>query len=191
MACKGSGVQIPSAPPHFTRSNGVKLSNQAGTEPQQNPNPVATPPPGRLNVMPTVVDSEPTYPYRRGGTRQLPRSTARGPIDRRYGLPCSWRLGRPCTRHRRDRVGRPAPLRTLVAGGRAHPATMPGRHGRSLAASRLAGLRTQGIPRRACHQAVHCWPLGFPHGPRHAKGAGAIDLLPAPSRLLASLSTAT
>ena len=66
MACKGSGVQIPSAPPHFTRSNGVKLGKQAGTEPQQNPNPAATPLPGRLNAKQATVDSERRYPCWRG-----------------------------------------------------------------------------------------------------------------------------
>jgi hypothetical protein len=35
-----------------------KLGKQAGTEPQQNPNPAATPQPGRLNAKQATVDSE-------------------------------------------------------------------------------------------------------------------------------------
>ena len=86
MACKGSGVQIPSAPPHFTRSNGVKLGKQAGTEPQQNPNPAATPLPGRLNAKQATVDSERRYPCWRGRIFTSTRNTGTREADRLSSL---------------------------------------------------------------------------------------------------------
>jgi hypothetical protein len=119
MACKGSGVQIPSAPPRFTRSNGISGNPKRPGQPQQNPNPASgKPATRRFGSEEPSSRSEARYPCRwatypspnlRGRLRPT-RSTLRA----EGGLPCSRRLGRSRVRHRRD-PGRAARA-TLYAG---------------------------------------------------------------------------
>ena len=118
MACKGSGVQIPSAPPRFTRSNGISGNPNGRANPSKTPiRHLASPPPGDSDLRDLARDLRPATPaaghvpehYLRGRLRPT-RSTLRAEA----GLPCSRRLGRSRVRHRRD-LGRAARA-TLYAG---------------------------------------------------------------------------
>jgi hypothetical protein len=98
MACKRSGVQIPSAPPQSTRGNAAPGQPQPAAVPQQTPVWQARrqhrAPPGNLNARPISSDVSVATPGPGGGWRGPPYP-GHGDAARASGPGAGYRVVRP------------------------------------------------------------------------------------------------